>query len=79
MIRDREKSYQEFVSKAQRERERLEFLGLGKKSVPKPINYINAYPDHRPVLDSAAIIETVTDAVNHSENVPLLAIRQLRE
>lgn len=59
LTRDWDRNKIEFVSKAERERRKLEFLGLKKTEVVKPINYIKAYPDHSVKMDSDAIIQTV--------------------
>lgn len=45
-MRDRDKNFEEFISKLQKNREKLEFLGLSKKVFARPINYIAAYPDN---------------------------------
>jgi len=46
LVRDKDKNFEQFVSKLQKEREKLEFLGLSKKCIARPINYIEAYPDN---------------------------------
>ena len=67
LVRDKDKNFEQFVSKLQKEREKLEFLGLSKKSIARPINYIEAYPDNSVKLTSDAIIETAKNLADHSE------------
>ena len=70
LIRDNEKSFEEFISKVDREKARLKALGLDVVARDKPINYIEAYPDQTVDKSSEAIIETVNALAKESSKVP---------